>query len=281
MKLSSSFSRLAGPAVFVLLSACGGGGGGGDDPMPPRVDTVSALDPVLYGNALRFAFDGANLDDSVSVSATGACTALEVTSRTATQINATCTPSRTGDLVLSALNSANSTLAQETLVVPKPQVRVDLNGSNGSFTIELEPNAAPLTVNNLLQYVGDGFYSNTLMHRIVRNFVVQGGGFDATTGQQKTTRAPIVLELPATTGLSNTQYTVAMARTNVLNSATSQFYVNSVNNASSLDTGSGGYAVFGRLVSGQSVIDALNLVDTNSNGVPITPVVITSATRIR
>ena len=154
--------------------------------------------------------------------------------------------------------------------------------SKGTFVVELYPLNAPLSVANFLQYVTDGFYTNKIFHRVISNFVVQGGGYNASLVEAPT-RAPIKLEV--CNGLSNTRGTIAMARTSVLDSATSQFYINVVDNLA-LDTTGGGYAVFGRVVSGLDVVDAIKSVPTQTvsnfgGDEPITPVTITSATKTK
>jgi cyclophilin family peptidyl-prolyl cis-trans isomerase len=159
----------------------------------------------------------------------------------------------------------------------------------GELVVALENVKAPATTTNFLLYVNEGFYSDTVFHRVVSNFVVQGGGFNysAATNQyaaKSITRAPIVLEAPATTGLSNTLGTIAMARTGELNSATSQFYINVANNIG-LDSAGGGYAVFGRLISGNTTLDAIKAVPVVSNGsevsLPTTPPVIQWAAQLK
>ena len=152
--------------------------------------------------------------------------------------------------------------------------------TKGTFVVELYPLNAPTTVANFLQYVSDGFYKDKIFHRVISNFVIQGGGFDAQLSLA-VNRPPIALEV--CNGLTNTRGTIAMARTSVLNSATSQFFVNVVDNTS-LDTSGGGYAVFGKVVSGMDVVDLIKAVPTQTvNGfgsdVPVTPITITSATR--
>jgi peptidyl-prolyl cis-trans isomerase A (cyclophilin A) len=170
----------------------------------------------------------------------------------------------------------------------------------GAIGIELYPDKAPITVKNFLSYVNGGFYDNTVFHRIVPGFVSQGGGFisDVTNkiAQKTNTNAPIVLE--SNNGLSNLKYTLAMARTNAADSATSQFYFNASNNlnldyVATLPTGTAsvpanGYAVFGRAISGIAVLDSMNLVANSTlatgtyagfNNVPTTPVVLQSATQ--
>lgn len=161
---------------------------------------------------------------------------------------------------------------------PNPQVTMVT--SKGTFVVELYPLNAPLSVANFLQYVTDGFYKDKIFHRVISNFVVQGGGYTASLVEAPT-RAPIKLEV--CNGLSNTRGTIAMARTGVLDSATSQFYINVVDNTS-LDTNGGGYAVFGKVVSGLEVVDAIKSVPTQTitnfgGDVPITPITITSATK--
>jgi peptidyl-prolyl cis-trans isomerase A (cyclophilin A) len=140
-------------------------------------------------------------------------------------------------------------------------------------------------VNNFLKYVGSGFYTGTIFHRVIPNFVVQAGGFTTGLAQMTPTYAPITLE--TNNGLSNLTGTLAMARTSDPNSATSQFYVNLVDNTS-LDytsSASPGYAVFGKVTTGIAVINAIGSMPTGtSNGltdVPTTEVVITSMKRIK
>lgn len=152
--------------------------------------------------------------------------------------------------------------------------------SKGTVVVELYPLNAPVTVANFLQYVTDGFYKEKIFHRVISDFVIQGGGFDAQLNLAAN-RAPITLEV--CNGLSNTRGTIAMARTSVLNSATSQFFINVVDNTS-LDTAGGGYAVFGKVVSGMDVVDLIKAVPTQTvigfgSDVPVTPITITSATR--
>jgi cyclophilin family peptidyl-prolyl cis-trans isomerase len=155
--------------------------------------------------------------------------------------------------------------------------------SMGSFTIELFKDQAPVSTQNFLQYIKDGFYPGTIFHRVVSGYVIQGGGFteDLT---EKRTRPPIQNE--ATNGISNRRGTVAMARTRLLRSATSQFYVNVADNRSLDHTGYSpdefGYAVFGRVIEGMDVVDRIAVVPTTERGgmpnVPVTPVFIKGVT---
>ena len=155
----------------------------------------------------------------------------------------------------------------------------------GDIVIELNEEKAPKTVENFLQYVDSDFYSDTIFHRIINGFMVQGGGMDANM-KEKETQAPI--ENEANNGLKNDVYTIAMARTNDINSATSQFFINVSNNDFlnfSSETPQGyGYCVFGKVVEGESVVDKMKNVPTGTSGfhqdVPNEAVIIESASRI-
>ena len=154
-----------------------------------------------------------------------------------------------------------------------------LSTSLGDMTIELDAAKAPITVKNFLGYVEAGFYDGTIFHRVIPDFMVQCGGFTPDMVQKKT-NAPIKNE--ADNGLSNEPYTLAMARTSDINSATSQFFINLADNVF-LDHGKRdfGYAVFGKVVKGTEVVDKIGAVKTGRAGghqdVPVTPVVINSA----
>ena len=154
-----------------------------------------------------------------------------------------------------------------------------LSTSLGDMTIELDAAKAPITVKNFLNYVESGFYDGTIFHRVIPDFMVQCGGFTPDMAQKKT-NAPIKNE--ADNGLSNEPYTLAMARTSDINSATSQFFINLADNVF-LDHGKRdfGYAVFGKVVKGTEVVDKIGAVKTGRAGghqdVPLTPVVINSA----
>jgi len=173
--------------------------------------------------------------------------------------------------------------AAEAAPAPAANPRVAVHTNMGDITIELYPEKAPKSVENFLQYVKDKHYDGTIFHRVIGDFMVQGGGFTADL-RQKATRDPIPNE--ANNGLSNTLGTVAMARTNEPNSATSQFFINVVDN-SRLDHVSPengytwGYAVFGKVTEGMDVVDRIKAVETGPAGpldksVPKSPVVINS-----
>ena len=166
---------------------------------------------------------------------------------------------------------------------PNPEVRVITN--MGSFVIELRPNRAPLTVANFLRYVRTGFYTDTLIHRVVANFVIQGGGHEATAPYAlKPTGPPVDNE--SGNGLVNKRGTVGLARGPDPDSGTSQFYINLVDNPEldPLPT-RWGYAVFGKVIQGMNVVEQIGLVPTGAFGpfkseAPLTPVVIKSITVI-
>lgn len=141
--------------------------------------------------------------------------------------------------------------------------------SLGELVLELEGSRAPGTVANFLKYVNDGFYSNTVFHRVMSNFMVQAGGFTWTSATGFASKSPtynaIAMELPSTTSLSHISGTIAMARTSDLNSATSQFFINVVDNLS-FDSDATPYAVFGRVISGNSTLSTLKTVPVVDNG---------------
>lgn len=162
-----------------------------------------------------------------------------------------------------------------------PKVKMQTNF--GDMIIELNAEKAPKTVENFVAYVNDGFFDGTIFHRVINNFMIQGGGFEAGM-KQKETRAPI--ENEANNGLRNDRYTLAMARTSDPHSATAQFFINVADNDflnHTAPTSNGwGYAVFGQVIEGTDVVDKIKVVNTGSKGfhqdVPTEDVVIEKAT---
>jgi peptidyl-prolyl cis-trans isomerase B (cyclophilin B) len=158
-----------------------------------------------------------------------------------------------------------------------PQVLMET--SMGNVKIELFKEKAPITVRNFLSYVKEGFYDGLIFHRVISTFMVQGGGFDQNMVQKKTKFA---IKNEAANGLSNKCYTLAMARTNVVDSATSQFFINVVDNAFLDNRGKlpdqFGYAVFGQVIEGMDVVEAMKGVKTGNKGghsdVPVEPLII-------
>jgi cyclophilin family peptidyl-prolyl cis-trans isomerase len=158
--------------------------------------------------------------------------------------------------------------------------KVKLETSMGNIVVELDDKMAPVTVKNFLTYVQEGFYDGTIFHRVIRGFMIQGGGFTEDL-REKQTHSPIVNE--AKNGLRNLKGTISMARTNAPDSATSQFFINHVDNSSLnyVAGGNPGYTVFGKVVEGMEVVDKIASVRTKrdpmSEALPVEPVVIRSA----
>lgn len=179
----------------------------------------------------------------------------------------------------------------ETAAATKPTTtasmpRVNLSTNMGDIVVELNPEKAPLSSANFIEYVNSGHYNGTIFHRVIDNFMIQGGGFDQNM-QQKPTRAPIQNE--ANNGLKNTRGTIAMARTNAPHSASSQFFINVSDNAflnhTSPTPQGWGYTVFGTVVSGMDVVDKIKAVQTTGIGghqnVPTQPIVINQAVLLK
>ena len=172
------------------------------------------------------------------------------------------------------------TVSKESKQVAEELKKVKLETSMGEIVIELNEEAAPITVKNFLRYVEEGFFDGTIFHRVIPNFMIQGGGFTADMRQRKT-HAPIVNE--ADNGLKNARGTIAMARTGDPDSATAQFFINHKNNEFLDYAGpeKPGYAVFGKVAEGMDVVDAIAAVKTATQmgmrDVPVEPVVIKSA----
>ncbi|HCN44513.1 MAG TPA: cyclophilin [Pseudomonas sp.] len=143
--------------------------------------------------------------------------------------------------------------------------KVKLSTNHGDIVLQLDAEKAPITVENFVQYVKDGHYNGTIFHRVIKGFMIQGGGFDANMSQKKT-RATIQNE--ADNGLPNKKYSIAMARTMEPHSASAQFFINGTDNGFLNHSGKNvqgwGYAVFGEVTEGQDVVDAIEKVATGS-----------------
>lgn len=263
-------------ATFLLL---GCGGGTDTPPSPPSIQGSN----LFYGVTATFSVGVTTLNPGVTFSADKCSGLTQAASTTATALTFTCKVTGTGTLTLTAKDSQGTTLATQAFTVPDPQIQVTT--SMGAVVFELNPTKAPLSVDNFLKYVSSGFYNGTIFHRVIPNFVVQAGGFTSGLTQMTPTYGPITLE--SNNGLSNLTGTLAMARTTDPNSATSQFYVNLVDNKNLDYTSSAnpGYAVFGKVASGLDVINAIGALPTGSlNGmtdVPSTEVSITSMKRLK
>lgn len=301
--LKSHLLAAALSSVF-FLTACGGGGGGEGSaptpvalapvvpvpveppipiPTPPvPVPTVAAIAsvvnaPLMYGKTATFTVTGTNFENGVTFTAPNCNNVKLESGGTATQQLWTCVPVHTGILSVTVGVTGAAGTTQIAPNVPMPQVTIKT--SLGDIVLELDPNKAPLSVNNFLQYTSDGFYNDKIFHRVLKGFVIQGGGYNTALIRSGVLRAPIALE--ASNGLPNNRGTIAMARTTVPDSATSQFFINLIDNVSLNAAGnSGGYAVFGKVITGMGTVDTIAAVPVSvssiSDGLPNTEVLITS-----
>lgn len=268
-----------------LMAACGGGGG----EEKPSVNGL-AVAPAAYGRTAVWTVSGLHLDRGIRLDITsGRCDdVVELGGGSDTQRQFACRPASLGELIGQVNELGGSRLASLRVIVPQPAVQLAL--AQGTIELELDPGRAPVTVNNFLDYVNSSFYNNTIFHRVVADFVIQGGGYvPGNPGPVFKTpgRPPIALE--SNNGLSNVRGTLAMARTSAPDSATSQYYVNVVDNPD-LDYRSEaepGYAVFGRVTAGMDVVDAISAVPVRAvpslglTHVPVTNVVVTTARQVR
>jgi cyclophilin family peptidyl-prolyl cis-trans isomerase len=261
-------------ALVSILTACGGSTG-----FPPVITAVKPQS-LSYGRTATIYLGGKDLRSSLVVESGGGCTSPSFgTSSSTDTLVLNCLVTVVGDLPLTIKSATGEVIYTTTLSVPKPEVSIIT--SKGSFTLELDLATAPITVKNFLSYVRGGYYSNTLFHRVIPGFVAQAGGY--TTGLVRKPGQLDPIELESNKGLSNARATVAMARTNVFNSATSEFYVNLVDNTflDYKNAASPGYAVFGTVVQGMDVVDAIAAVPTGvfngSTDLPLTDITITMA----
>mgnify|MGYP000061731252 FL=1 len=271
---TSLLAATAALLLTTLLTACGGSTG--------FTPVITAVKPqsLSYGRTATIYLGGKDLRSSLVVESGGGCTNPSFGSSSSTDtLVLNCLVTVVGDLPLTIKSATGEVIYTTTLSVPKPQVSIITN--KGSFTLELDLATAPISVENFLTYVRGGYYSNTLFHRVIPGFVAQAGGY--TTGLVRKPGQLDPIELESNKGLSNARATVAMARTNVFNSATSEFYVNLVDNTflDFKNAANPGYAVFGTVVQGMDVVDAIAAVPTGvfngSTDVPLTDITITMA----
>ncbi len=271
---------LAACACLLALLGCGGG----NEP----VTQVSAANLRYTGlstpSAISMTISGNALDNNIKLSANNtACTLAAATSATTRSAICLITVPVTRKVDIKVSSSSDYVLYTSTLTAPAPQVT--FKTTLGDVVMELDADAAPVTVKNFLSYVNKSpsFYNGTLFHRVITGFMAQGGGF--TTGMVQKTGLSPAIALESQNGLQNVRGSVAMARTSAADSATSQFFVNLVDNAflNYSSSSSPGYAVFGKVISGMDVIDSMATKTTQTVGsnqnVPVTDITITSATQ--
>ena len=286
--LFSTYRFLSLLGMVLWLNACGGGG---NADFPPVV-TGFKVQTLQYGRTAVIYVGGNDLRSTMTVDTSSACDKPSfAASSSPSQLVINCTITAVGDIPLTLKAANGQVLYQTTLNVPKPQVQFSISQGNtslGNITLELDPAAAQSTVNNFLNYVNTGYYTNTLFHRVMPGFVVQAGGYTSGMVKKPGQTGPIVLQ--SNNGLSNLRGTVAMARlSDPVDSATSEFYINLVDNTflnyKSDLLSERGYTVFGTVVQGMDVADTIAKQATgNVNlyaNVPITDVTITSARQIQ
>lgn len=275
-QLKSRFCLSFVIASSLFLSACGGSSNSGSAAKKVSVSAVTT-DQLIYRKTTNITVTGQNLDLGINISNLGCLKITEVPGSTPTQKVFSCKMIGVGSLAMKVTAADGSSLYAGTMTVPlDKQPQITMVTSLGTIVVELNPAKAPITVDNFLQYTENSFYVNKIFHRVINGFMIQGGGFTSSLQQPATLPA---IKLEAGNGLSNIRGSIAMARTSVLDSATAQFFINVVNNES-LDTSGGGYAVFGKVVSGLEVVDKIKVVATSvqsgMSDVPVVPVIISS-----
>ena len=260
--------------IGAVLSACGGGGGDGVGGVADnqQITTVKAR-TLSYSQQAVILVAGVDLRNTMSA-VTGVCKNPVFNEAQSVPELAiiNCLVTAAGEQPLTITGSNGKVLYSGTVTVPLPQV--EMVTSEGSITLELNPAAAPLSVDNFLAYAKDGYYRDTLFHRVIAGFAAQAGGYTSGVVKKPGQRAPIALE--SNNGLLNSRSTLAMARTDAPNSATSEFFINLVDNAF-LDyksAASPGYAVFGKVIKGMDVVDKIAALPTaRLNGFANVPLV--------
>lgn len=294
-----SIARRAAPvaaaALLSLLASCGGGGDSGSAVSNMTVTATGGL--VGYGKNITLNVSGSGLNSGVNAAIEPGCFAMTRGTTTEGSMTFSCKLAAIGDLRVRVRTAEGAELATLRLNVEAPRVSMTAKQGtvDGSFAVELDPVRAPKTVDNFLQYINTSgcWYKDKLFHRVIKDFVVQGGGFIAGLQPAAGVGAPIVLE--SQNGLKNLRGTIAMARLDDPNSASSQFYFNVADNPQLdyVSDTSPGYAVFGTVISGMDKIDLIAGVPTMTkssqiNGAevkfenaPIDNVVITACSQTR
>ncbi len=255
MKVKELIQFIVGVSLCFLIAACGGG----DTGRLPVVTDIQ-VDQLRFGQTSTFKLQGFNLSQDFQVDVSNCAGLSVVQGGSDAEQNVSCRPNGVGILQVSAYTANGVVMVNKTFDVPNPQVKMSTNF--GDMVVELNPSAAPITVSNYLKYVNANFYNDTIFHRLIPQFVLQGGWLTSAVTEQKGAGANIALE--SNNGLKNTRGSVGMARTALPNSATTQFYFNLVDNPN-LDyqkDASPGYAVFGKIVDGLNVLDIMSQIST-------------------
>ena len=272
-------------ALPALLAGCGGGTGGG-----AAVTTLSA-NGLAYTRTMTVTANGSGLNDpdlQMTVEGASCINIARSTGSTDSQTQFTCTVQGVG-LISPRIRKANGDeLGRVTAAVPLPQVSMQVRQGtrSGVMVLEIDPQAAPVTALNFMTYVNAGFYRDTLFHRVLPGQIGQGGGYTTGPVLKPPTAGTIVLE--SANGLKNLRGTIAMARTDVPDSAQAQFYFNISDNPGfeRVSDAQPGYAVFGKVVTGLDVLDEIGKVETRVfsaalQSLPVVDVVLTSALQTR
>lgn len=273
------------PLLAVLLAACGGGGGGSGSSQA----TVLSASSLQYSRTGVVTVNGSGLAAAdLQMTVDGPCgEVVRAPNPIDSQTQFGCQLRGVGDYVAYVRKANGDEIGRLKFSVPNPQVVMSLAQGTvtGTMTVELDPRAAPVTALNFMRYVGAGFYTNTVVHRVVADTLVQAGGYTTGLAAVPPLFDPIVLE---NTGLLNQRGTIAMARSSLPDSATSQFYLNVKDNPEfdPMDEFRPGYAVFGRVIEGLGVLDQLGKVQTRFlsdalQNYPVLEVKLNSITQIR
>lgn len=236
--------------TLLVISGCGGSSG-----FPPVITGVKAQS-LMFGRTATIYLGGKDLRSNLVVDAGTACTNPSFAANSSTDLLVlNCLVKSVGEFTLTVKTETGELIFSGSLNVPKPEVAILTN--KGTISVELDPVLAPVSSANFLSYVGSGFYSGTLFHRVIAGFVIQAGGYTSGMLKKPGQLSPIILE--SKNGPSNKRGTLAMARTNLFNSATSEFYINLANNTALdyVNAGSPGYAVFGTVTQGLDVVDTI------------------------
>lgn len=278
-------TALALVAALSLAAGCGGGSGS------PTVSTLSATN-VAYSRTMLVSVSGQALDQGIAMTVDSGCGAVtQVAGGSDATQQFSCRIDAVGPLTVRIATTGGKRLASLQLTTPLPQV--SLATTKGTIVMELDPETAPVSVTNFLDYLHAGYYRNVVFHRVIPGFVIQTGGFATGLVGKTATRPPIVLE--SNRGRSNLRGTVGVARETLPDTGTSQFYFNLVDNPllDYVSDAQPGYAVFGRVIQGLDVIDAIAAVPTAPKAatiggqtqvlpnVPVDEIVLTTATQLK